>query len=116
MKKDIGIDPLTGEYFEKTRSNQIHLTPEHRKKFHNENAKAVRHKIAEVQRGLLNNRKILLKALGEKNEFLCSYEHLARLGINDNFFTGTSNNGTTIIIYEFELTKENEKIKIKRRN
>ena len=50
MKKDIGIDPLTGEYFEKTRSNQIHLTPEHRKKFHNENAKAVRHKIAEVQR------------------------------------------------------------------
>jgi hypothetical protein len=115
MKIETAIDPLTGVSFEKTRSNQIHITPANGKKYNNEMAKEQRHKIAHIQKPLHTNRKILLKMLGNKNEVICSKDFLLGAGFNFNYFTGTTNNGTFIVVYEFEIIRENTNLIIKRR-
>lgn len=114
MKKNSSIDPYTGQEFEKRRANQRFANTKNKNAYHNENARKERNKISTVQKALMTNRKILDKLLGKNIEISVSQEFLRGAGVYINFFTQWDRENQIIHIFEFEISKANDKLIIKR--
>jgi len=115
MKPEVATDPYTKETFVKRRSNQRFATLKTKNAFHNENARLQRQKISAIQSSLLKNRKILKKMLGDKDEIVVSQDFLLGAEFDFRFYTGTDKERSMFLIYEFEISKAGDKMKIKRR-
>ena len=113
------IDPLTGEVFVPSRSNQLFASEENRIRFHNERAKAIRKQKAFIDRPLHVNQRILSEVLGDKESVEVHRQFLLGKGFSMSTFTHyTELEGKHYpSIYEFVLIPlAGERFKILRRH
>jgi hypothetical protein len=114
MKNKTAIDPYSGETFQKSRSNKRFANLRNKNAYHNAFAKKERDRISNVQKPLLRNRKILELLLGEKEEVTVSRDFLLGRGYNFTCYTGSDQKRRVFLIYEFEISDSEGKIKIRR--
>ena len=81
------IDPLTGEVFVPSRSNQLFASEENRIRFHNERAKTLRQQKAFIDRPLHVNQRILSEVLGDKESVEVHKQFLLGKGFSMSTFT-----------------------------
>lgn len=105
MKKDIRIDPLTGEKFIPKKTTQRFASPENRIKYNNEKASLIRQNRAFVDKPLHTNHAILVKEMGDCKEVSLHEEYLRGRGYNFNVVTHYDKwEGKTVrCIYEFMI-------------
>lgn len=101
------IDPLTQEEFMKRRNNQKFASSENRIMYNNQKARRIRETKAPIQRMLDQNRNILCRILGDKNEVSVSRDYLLGAGLYFNYYSYVKEiDGVTYIgIYNFGITK-----------
>lgn len=102
---DTAKDLLTQEVFIKMRNNQKFKNPQNRIRFHNLKARKKRAAKSTVDRWLDNNRNILIKVLGDKNETMVSKDYLLGAGFSFKYFSFQKPiNGVNFAgIYEFGI-------------
>ena len=108
-------DPLTGQPFIPTRSNQVFATDENRIRFNNEKARELRLKKSFVDKPLLKNIKILDELMNGKSEIEVHKQFLLGKGFTLTTFTHYSEyNGKPYpSVYEFSIISlGNEQFKI----
>jgi hypothetical protein len=81
------IDPLTGEVFVPTRSNQLFASEENRIRFHNEKAKSLRKQKAFIDRPLHVNQRILTEVIGSAESVEVHKQYLLGKGFSFSTFT-----------------------------
>ena len=81
------IDPLTGEVFIASRSNQLFANDENRVRFNNEKAKELRDKKSFVDKQLHKNLLILIEIMNGKDEGVFHRQFLIGKGYSLNVLT-----------------------------
>lgn len=108
-------DPYTQNHFVPNRSNQKFESKKSRQDFHNEVAKKIRHSLAEFNRPLYINYKVLSELMVNAKDATYHKEYLKGKGIDFTIHTHSDvfEDKTYGAIYNFILIKlENEKIRI----
>lgn len=99
------IDPLTGERFIPTRSNQKFASRANQIKYNNQLAKKRREAIKPHSQILVQNRNILIKILGKETRKTVSRDYLLGAGFNFLYYTQSCKSGDKAYqcIFEFGL-------------
>lgn len=99
------IDPLTGEYFIPSRTNQVFATEENRIAYNNAKAKSFRNRKAFVDKPLHKNMQILSELLNGKNFVEVHRQFLLGRGFSLNTFTHYSEHQSKPYpsVYEFTI-------------
>ena len=105
------IDPFTNEKFTPKRRNQKFASRKNQIAYNNKIAQKIRDAKKFADKPLNNNRKVLSKILGSKDEKTFSEDYLLGAGLDFRFFSqsGTYKGQTIQMMYDYGLIKNDDK-------